>query len=130
MPTFTPDTLVEFSQRYLGIPYFWGGKTPKGLDCSGFVQLVFKLFGMPLRRDAWMQHEDARPAGKDPMRARPAELLFFAESGERITHVAIAMGEGLFIHARGMVRINSLNESHDYFDESLKQSFVDVKSYL
>lgn len=130
MSPLSPVNLVLFSRNYLGIPYFWGGKTPKGMDCSGFVQLVFKLFGIKIRRDAWMQHEDARPVSNDPFKARPGDLLFFAEAGERITHVAIAMDDGMFIHARGMVRINSMDESHMLFDPSLKKSFVDVKTYF
>lgn len=130
MPELTRNNLVSFSKNYLGVPYFWGGKTPKGFDCSGFVQLTFKLFGMRLRRDAWMQHEDGTFVSDYHDKAAPGDLMFFAESGRRITHVAIALGESRFIHARGMVRINSLNETDSLFDPTLLKCFVDIKTYL
>lgn len=129
-PPLSRENLIEYSKQFLGVPYFWGGKTPKGVDCSGFIQMVFKLFGVSIRRDAWMQHQDSAFVSKDPMQFQRGDLLFFAENGERITHVGIGMNDGMFIHARGKVRINSLVNTHPHFDKSLLDSFVDVRTFL
>lgn len=128
MPKFSPENLIAFAKMFLGVPYFWGGKTPKGLDCSGFVQLIYKLYGVRLRRDAWMQYQDSTYISGNPENAQPGNLLFFAEDDDRLTHVGIALGDSSFIHARGMVRINSFDPSDKLCDQSLRQSFVDVRS--
>ncbi len=130
LPQFTRDNFVEYISRFLGTTYVWGGKTPYGLDCSGFVQLAFKLFGKNIRRDAWMQFEDAVKISSDPLKADKGDLYFFAETGEKITHVGIALGNGHFIHARGMVRINSLVESDPNFSPELLKDFVEVRTFF
>jgi len=130
LPKTGRSELVDFSRRYLGIPYFWGGKTPKGFDCSGFVQLVFKLFGFSLRRDTWMQHEDGDFVSSNPQQVQPGDLMFFAEGGQRITHVAIAAGQSKFIHAKGFVRINSLDPDDTLFDPALLETFVDARTFF
>ncbi len=130
MPEFNRENFVQIAKKFLGITYIWGGKTSFGLDCSGYVQLLFKLFGKPLRRDAWMQFEDAAFISNDPLTAQKGDLYFFAENGEKITHLGIALGNGKIIHARGMVKINSLLESDPDFDPLLLKDFVEVRSYF
>jgi len=130
MPPLSRRALIEYAKQYKGIPYLWGGKTAKGLDCSGFVQMVHKLFGLKLRRDAWMQFEDARPVSRDPLQGQPGDLLFFAEGGRRITHVGFALGGGELLHARGLVRLNSLKKGQPGYEESLTKDFVEIRSYL
>jgi len=112
------DDLVRTAKRFLGVPYLWGGTSPFGLDCSGFVQLVYKLNGVGLLRDAHMQAEDPRalPIQKSDLRA--GDLVFFAggEDKTKITHVGMACGDGTFIHSAGQgvgVTINNL-EDHPY----------------
>ncbi len=131
MPPLDRQTFVHFARQFLGTTYVWGGKTSFGLDCSGFVQLLYDLFNRPVRRDAWMQFEDAQFVSEDPLEAQPGDLYFFAEnSGQKITHVGIALGNGKIIHARGMVRINSLRESDHDFAPQLLKDFVSVKSFF
>ncbi len=130
MPPLNRESFVNVAQQFLGTTYVWGGKSAFGLDCSGFVQLLFHLFGKQVRRDAWMQFEDARHVSNDPLQAQVGDLYFFAESGDKITHVGIALGNGKIIHARGMVRVNSLNESDADFSPQLLKDFVAVKSYF
>lgn len=124
------EAVIRFAERFLGTPYIWGGKTPLGFDCSGFTQFIHKIFGITIRRDAYMQFEDAKSVSKDPFNAGGGDLCFFSENGEKITHVGLCIGGGKVLHARGMVKINSLNKADTDFDEELFSTFVEVKSFL
>lgn len=130
LPGLSREHLIAYARRFLGVPYFWGGKTPRGFDCSGFVQFIHKLFGIQLRRDSWMQFEDGRFVSDQGMAGQPGDLMFFSESGERITHVGFCLGSGLLLHARGMVRVNSLQDDHALFDATLRDHFVEIKTFL
>lgn len=101
---FPPDgaSIVEHAAGYLGLPYLWGGTSEKGFDCSGLVQRIYGLHGVPLPRDADQQFRTGKPvepgAGWD--RSRAGDLAFFAEPpAERATHVGILAAEGRMIHA-------------------------------
>ena len=84
---------------FVGASYQWGGVTPWGADCSGFVQTVFWLHGVALPRDAWQQAQCGSDAGTDPATLLPADLLFFSDRPDhRITHVGIALGHGRMAH--------------------------------
>jgi hypothetical protein len=109
------EALVCTARRFLGIPYLWGGCTPVGLDCSGFVQLVFGLHGIPLRRDASEQAAQGGPVELDALQT--ADLVFFGDrcaESPRITHVGMMLDGRRFIHARGgqCVRIDDVREDH------------------
>lgn len=84
-------------QTFAGTPYQWGGVTPWGVDCSGLVQTTFLARGTVLPRDASQQANagEAVPVGEQ----RQGDLLFFAENGDRITHVAIAGPEDTLVHS-------------------------------
>ena len=130
VPALTREHLINRARAFLGVPYYWAGKTPKGLDCSGFTQLVHKLFGINMRRDASMQFEDAAPVSDDPQQSRAGDLVFFAENGSEITHVGFCLGQGKILHARGMVRVNSLHKGAPDFDAQLLSDFVEIRSYI
>lgn len=130
LPQLTRGTLVQYARRFLGVPYIWAGKTSKGLDCSGFTQFVHKMFGFKLRRDAWMQFDDATPVSDDPSQGMPGDLMFFSESGSKVTHMGFCLGDGQLLHARGMVRINSLVKGENLFDQNLLQDFTGIRSFL
>ncbi|MCU0639288.1 MAG: C40 family peptidase, partial [Candidatus Krumholzibacteria bacterium] len=102
----------------------------KGFDCSGLVKRVFLMEGIRLPRDASQQaligaHVGAENRGG----AGPADLLFFGEGG-RVTHVAISLGGGRFIHAQGEVRINSLGEDDPLFEEKLAGKLLFARSVI
>ena len=120
--------IVEYSHEFLGYPYFWGGRSPKGFDCSGLVQTVYQLAGISLRRDSWMQHHDTRLVSEEPDKAQPGDLYFFAEGGKKITHVGIAIEDLKILHCRGYVRLNSLKKADSDFDENLLKTFVDSRT--
>jgi gamma-D-glutamyl-L-lysine dipeptidyl-peptidase len=110
----TDKDLVATARRFLGIPYLWGGMTPLGVDCSGFVSQVYGVNGVGLPRDAHQQFDDprARPVEKDDLRS--GDLLFFGKT--KITHVGLYLGEGRFIHATThvtpVVQESDLAEAH------------------
>jgi cell wall-associated NlpC family hydrolase len=95
----TADDLLTTAEAFLGVPYLWGGTTALGMDCSGFVQQVYRLNGIRLDRDADQQATEGRQV-ESP---RAGDLLFFSSRGDpfgepRITHVALATGERTFLH--------------------------------
>ncbi len=122
--------LVELAQEYLGVPYLWAGKSAKGMDCSGYVQLMHKLCGINVRRDAWMQHQDARAVSDTWMNARAGDLLFFAEKENKISHVGIKLNKTEVIHVRGMVRINSMDPAAENADTQLIDEFVSAGTFM
>jgi cell wall-associated NlpC family hydrolase len=127
-PSFSPENIVELAREFLGYQYVWGGRSPKGFDCSGFVQTVFGLTGIPLPRDAWQQqrHHLVSLSWQD---AQPGDLLFFGKTPEKVTHVGIATGQGSFLHASGWVRANSLDEAGAGFSRKHLDTFISVNRY-
>jgi gamma-D-glutamyl-L-lysine dipeptidyl-peptidase len=99
------DKLV---QPWLNAPYLWGGRTPLGVDCSGFVQVNFKLLGIDLPRDAWQQAQSGTPV-EHLSEAQPGDLVFFDDK-EEIVHVGILLNKETVIHASGKVRIDPIDK--------------------
>ncbi|MDD4857518.1 MAG: C40 family peptidase [Candidatus Krumholzibacteria bacterium] len=124
------DRLVRRSMRFLGIPYLWGGTTPKGFDCSGLVKRSFLMEGISLPRDSDRQALVGAMIPKERVDSlEPADLLFFGEGG-KVGHVAISLGKGLFIHAYGEVRLNSLVPGDERYDERFSKIYLFARSVL
>jgi gamma-D-glutamyl-L-lysine dipeptidyl-peptidase len=104
------DYLWKISHAWLNSPYLWGGKTFMGVDCSGFVQTVFKLMGKKIPRDAWQQAMEGKEV-KNREEAKTGDLAFFHNDKGRITHVALVLQPNQVIHASGKVRVDILNDS-------------------
>lgn len=104
----TPSAIVASARRWFqGTSYCWGGVTPWGADCSGFVQAILRLHGVPLPRDAWQQALVGAPIERDDV--READLRFFSDRADgRVTHVVLALDARHVVHsalARGGVAI-------------------------
>lgn len=133
----TGETILNTAYHFMGIPYLWGGTSTKGMDCSGFTKTVYFLNGIILSRDASQQVNTGELVDtKDGWQNLQAgDLLFFgrkanADKKERITHVAIYIGDGDFIHAAGRVKINSFNPSKTYFSDYRKSGFIRAKRII
>lgn len=101
------EFLREIAIKYLHAPYQWGGKSPFGIDCSGFTQMVFKINGYPLPRDSSQQlHAGREVSSLD--QALPGDLALFSNGSEVVSHVGIVMENEKIIHASGQVRIDHL----------------------
>lgn len=107
------ENLIKTAFLYLNTPYLWGGKTPFGIDCSGFTQMVYKLNGYKLLRDASQQATQGEPLSFIE-ESEPGDLAFFDNNEGFITHVGIIMSDNYIIHAHGKVRIDRLDHSGIY----------------
>jgi cell wall-associated NlpC family hydrolase len=121
--------VIARARRFLGIPYIWGGTSAKGFDCSGLVKRVFRMEGIEVFRDADQQSRLGSPPRGEGADLPEAALLFFGEGG-RITHVAISLGGGRFIHSYGDVRENSLLESDAGHEEKLSRIYLFSRDLL
>ncbi len=102
------DAIPEFAKVFLSVPYLWGGRSAFGFDCSGFVQLVYKMAGFNIPRDSAMQAQEGEQVHLLP-EAVPGDLVFFDNEEEVITHVGILLNDKQVIHAYGKVRVDHID---------------------
>ena len=123
-------SLIGTALPWLNAPYLWGGKTFMGVDCSGFVQTVFKILGMRLKRDAWQQAEQGKEVALGD--AALGDLAFFHNEKGRIVHVGMLLNGKEIIHAAGKVRIDSIDEKGIYNRQKAvyTHSFTALRRFL
>lgn len=102
------SALKERARQYLNTPYLWGGRSVFGIDCSGFVQQVFRFFQQPLPRDAYQQATTGEVVGF-LQEAICGDLAYFDNDEGRITHVGILLNNDTIIHSSGRVRIDKID---------------------
>jgi len=107
--------LVQFSQKFLELPYAWGGRSSFGYDCSGFVQMLYAQIGINLQRDSRQQILDRRFQAIALNQLEPGDLIFFGKSEQKIMHVGMYIGEGRFIQStvrenKPWIRISLLSD--------------------
>jgi len=111
--------LIETAFLYANAPYLWGGKTPFGIDCSGFTQMVYKINGHQLLRDASQQATQGESLSFIE-ESEPGDLAFFDNKDGDIVHVGIILKDNHIIHAHGKVRIDRLDHS-GIFNETTRK---------
>ncbi len=128
------EQLITDAQRLIGRPYLWGGTSEKGMDCSGFTKTVYFMNGLMLPRDASQQVHVGVTVAHDTtwQNLLPGDFLFFgqkatAEQKEKITHVAIYLGDGKIIHSSGTIKIESLKRGDPDFNEYRFNTFIQAK---
>lgn len=114
-PSLDPKyNLIDTAFSFLNVPYLWGGKNIFGMDCSGFVQIVFRINGILLPRDARLQVLQGENV-LSMQSVKAGDLAFFENAQGAICHVGIALGNGEIIHESGKVRVDRL-DSHGIFN--------------
>lgn len=112
----TAAEAVDFSQRFLGLPYTWGGTSTFGYDCSGFMQMIERRRGVHMPRDAQPQADWDGLKAVERKDLAPGDLLYFGASPKRITHTGMYLGGGKFIssttYQTPMIRIDDLGDPH------------------
>lgn len=119
------DLIIDYALMYYNTPYLWGGRSPYGIDCSGLVQIVYRMAGIDLPRDAAEQVN----GGQDfsfVEEALPGDLAFFGDDTGAITHVGIIWEQNRIIHASGRVRVDKIDHQ-GIFNEELKRYTHNLK---
>jgi hypothetical protein len=107
-PTGDVDAVMGLSERYLGVPYLWGGKSLAGIDCSGLTQMVYAMAGRQLPRDA--RDQAACGTAVDYAGRKAGDLAFFQNASGKVHHVGIVLPDGNVRHASGHVHDATLLE--------------------
>lgn len=134
----TGESVEAVSRKLLGVPYVWGGTSPKGLDCSGFTKTVYFNHGVILARDASQQVLTGKLIDEkgDFSDAQKGDLVFFGTKAtpenprERVVHVGIYIGDKKFIHASDYIRINSFDPNDPLYDEYNTNRYLRTKRII
>lgn len=120
----TQESLVATSKTLMGLPYLWGGTSPKGVDCSGFTKTIYFLNGMVIPRDASQQIATGQEVDstRNFEKLQPGDLLFFGKRATdstkaRVVHVGMWIGNNEFIHSSGDVHISSMDKNAPNYDD-------------
>jgi gamma-D-glutamyl-L-lysine dipeptidyl-peptidase len=115
------DEIVRIAKQFVNSPYQWGGRSPYGIDCSGLTQVVYKIIGINIPRDAGQQVKIGETVDFINM-VQPGDLAFFDNDEEIITHVGIIIDNGKILHSSGYVKIESLDHQGIFNLETQKYS--------
>ena len=115
------ESIVKTAYCYLNAPYLWGGKSPFGIDCSGLSQMVYKINGIKLKRDANQQAEQGKTLSFID-ESNQGDLAFFNDEEGKIVHVGILLNNNNIIHAHGKVRIDRIDQTGIFNSDENKHS--------
>ena len=113
--------LIKVASLYLNTPYLWGGKTPFGIDCSGLTQMIYRINGYKIPRDASQQSVFGETLSFIE-ESEPGDLAFFDDKEGKITHVGILLKNNYILHAHGNVRIDRIDQTGIFNKEKQKHS--------
>lgn len=111
------EVVKNLALQFLGAPYLWGGRSILGIDCSGFSQLIYKMIGIPLLRDAYQQAEQGELV-YFIHEGKVGDLAFFDNEEGAITHVGILLNNKQIVHASGTVRMDSIDQQGIFNNET------------
>jgi cell wall-associated NlpC family hydrolase len=133
----TPENIERTARTLLGRPYLWGANSPKGMDCSGFVKIVFYMNGIELKRNARDQaHQGvAVPLDANLSQLKKGDLIYFGRRArgdvpERVMHIGIYLGEKQFFQSSERVQIGSLDPNSPIRDEHRIRSLIGARRIL
>ena len=119
------EAVLAVAKEMLGHPYMWGGTSGKAIDCSGLVKVAWLSQGVILARDASQQARYGVQVDFNNIKnLNQGDLLFFGRSAQRITHVGMYLGNGLYIHASGLVRISSIDPKDPLYNITERKNLV------
>ena len=131
------ESLVATSKKLMGLPYLWGGTSPKGVDCSGYTKTIFFLNGLVIPRDASQQVHTGKvvDSTRNFENLQKGDLLFFGKPAtdstkERVIHVGMWIGDNQFIHSMGDVHISTMDTTAADFDEYNYNRYLRTKRLL
>ena len=125
----TKSNIIKIAKQYLNSPYLWGGRIPFGIDCSGFSQIVYKINGIKIKRDASQQAIQGKKTSWNNL--KNGDLAFFGEKKNKVTHVGIMLSKNEIIHAFGKIRIDRLNQKGIINSDTnkLTHKLIEFRSY-
>ncbi|MES2199691.1 MAG: SH3 domain-containing C40 family peptidase [Chlamydiota bacterium] len=128
------NELALFSQKFLGLPYTWGGRSSFGYDCSGFIQMLYSQISISLQRDAKQQILDSRFKNIPIEQIQSGDLIFWGKSQETISHVGMSVGEGNFIHSvaienKPWIRISTLSDP-EWIENSPSRLYREIRQLI
>ena len=119
--TKTKLNLTKVASMYLNSPYLWGGKTPFGIDCSGLTQMIYRINGYKIPRDASQQSELGETLSFIE-ESEPGDLAFFDDKEGKIIHVGMLLENNYILHAHGNVRIDRIDQTGIFNQKKQKHS--------
>jgi hypothetical protein len=133
----SPETLTKFAKSLMGRPYLWGGTSPKGVDCSGFVKTVYFMNGVILARDASLQfrHGAVTEPQSGYEKLKVGDLVFFGRKAEgnrpaRATHVGMYLGDGAYINSSGFVKVDSFDPGQKNYSKVRAGSWLGGRTII
>lgn len=108
-PANVRKVIIDQALKYFNAPYLWGGRSPLGIDCSGLTQIIYKMAGYVIPRDAGQQVHLGK-ALSFVEETKPGDLAFFDNDEGQIVHVGIIWEKNKIIHASGQVRIDNVDQ--------------------
>jgi len=117
------NSILRLARSFLGTPYLWGGKSPHGFDCSGFIQSIFYTFNIELPRDSYQQAELLEKYKINSNEVQKCDLHFFMNNN-KISHVALVEDNEFFLHSQGWVKQESFNKKSPNYNQDLESQYA------